>query len=342
METRMRAVVGAGDGLATAQALRAAGIPPRLTATWVRDGTLVAVRRGVYTTRELWQSWDVHRRRPLARVRAVSRTLRVPHVFSHDSAALMHGLPVLWPQDSAVHVTRRHLRASITSAGVHHHGARYDDGQVVEIDGLAALDIARTVVDVTREHGYRAGLVAADGAMQRGVSRAQLAAAAEAMRGWPRSLVVRAVVEDADPGAESAVETLGRELLMEMGLQPIETQFPVPIPGGVAWCDLRVGCHVVECDGRQKSRPVADGGLAHGDLEQLLWDERRRQREVCATGLGMSRLVWADFWGDARERAKERIRREEAVTRDRFGAHLPAHLEEFARRVRGRRYRATG
>lgn len=338
----MRAAVAAGGGLATASRLRAAGIPSRLVAAWVRDGTLVAVRRGVYATRELWESWDVYRQRPLARARAVAMTLRVPHVFSHDSAALLHRLPLLRPQESAVHVTRRHLRASITSAGVHHHGARYDDGQVVEIEGLPALDVSRTVVDVAREHGYRAGLVAADGAMQQGVSREQLAAAARAMYGWPGSLVVKAVVEDADPGAESAAETLGRELLMEMGLQPNETQFPVRISRGVAWCDLRVGCHVVECDGRQKSRPVAAGGLAVGDLEQLLWDERRRQREICASGLGMSRLVWADFWGEARERAKERVRSEEAVTRDRYGATLPAHLEEFAQRLRGRRYRAAG
>jgi hypothetical protein len=341
MEARMRAAVAAGRGLVTTRSLRRAGIPPRLIAGWVRAGTLVAVRRGVYTTAELWASWDAYRERPRARVRAVSLTLQVPHVFSHDSSALLHDLPLLQPQESAVHVTRRHLRASTTKAGVHHHGARYDHSQVVAVGGLDALDIARTVVDVAREHGYRAGLVAADGAMQLGVSRTDLEAVAATMSGWPDSLVVKAVVADADPGAESAAETLGRELLMEIGLQPIETQFPVQIPGGTAWCDMRVGCHIVEVDGRAKTKPAGDGGLATRDLEALLWSERRRQREVCAPGLGMSRLVWADYWGQARERAKSRILREVAVTRDRFGDTLPAHLEEFAQRMRGHRYRTV-
>ena len=103
-----------------------------------------------------------------------------------------------------------------------------------------------------------------------------------------------------------------------------------------------MGCHIVECDGRSKSRPVADGGLADRELERILWDERRRQREVCSVGLGMSRLVWTDYWGAARERAKERLLREEQVTRQRFGDTLPAHVEEFAQRMRGGRYRVAG
>jgi hypothetical protein len=108
------------------------------------------------------------------------------------------------------------------------------------------------------------------------------------------------------------------------------------------WCDLRVGRHLFEVDGRAKSRPVADGGLADRDLEQLLWDERARQREVCATGFGMSRIYWRDFWGQARELAKERLMRERHVTEMRFGSELTSEQAEFAARMRGRRYRVAG
>lgn len=342
MDSRLRACVAAGDGLATAEALRAHGFTTRQITAWVRTGVLVAVRRGVYTTCELWESWDAFSARPLARIRAAATVIEIACVFSHDSAAIVHELPLLWPQGAAVHVSREDMRGSRVKGGVHHHGARFRPEQVQIVEGLEVLDRPRTVVDIAREHGYRAGLVAADGAMQQGITRDQLREAAGDMAGWPYSLTVRSVVKDADPGAESVIETLGRELLMECGLGPIETQFPVPVSGGVAWCDLRVGCHIVECDGRSKSRPLVDGGLADRDLEQILWDERRRQREVCAVGLGMSRLVWDDFWGDARERAKGRLLREEAVTRRRFGDTLPPHLEEFARKLRGRRYRAAG
>ncbi len=342
MESRLIACLAQGHGLATSAALRRAGFSSRQISGWVRTGVLVPVRRGVYTSAELWDSWDEYVARPLARIRAAATTIEIPFAFSHDSAAIVHGLPLLRPQDAAVHLTRGDMRATRVKGGIHHHGARFDASRVQSVGDLDVLDPARTVVDLAREHGYRAGLVAADGAMQLGIGRGQLRRAAREMSGWPFSLTVSAVVEDADPGAESVIETLGRELLMEAGLRNIETQFPVAVPGGVAWCDLRVGCHVVECDGRSKSRPVADGGLADRELERVLWDERRRQREVCSVGLGMSRLVWTDLWGEARERAKERVLREEEVTRRRFGDTLPSDLEEFARRMRGRRYRVAG
>ena len=153
------------------------------------------------------------------------------------------------------------------------------------------------------------------------------------------SLPVERIVAKA---GQSAAETLGRCLVKECGFEQIETQFPVNASSGVKWCDLRVGRHLVEVHGRKKSKPVADGGLAERDLEQVLWDERKRQREVCAEGFGMSSLVWADFWGEARERAKERLRKEYAVTEQRFGRELTPQQAEFAARMRGRRYKTAG
>lgn len=343
MDARVRAAVAAGNGLVTARALRARGIDPRRVAAMVRRGELVAVRRGVYTTAELWESWDLYAGRPLARIRAAALTMRLPLVFSHDSAGILQEVRLLRPHESAVHVTQTHVRGSRTQAEVHHHGARYEPEQVVDVAGLPTLDVARTVVDLAREHGYRDGLVAADGALHAGVPRAALRHAAAAMAGWPESLAVNAVVEDADPGAESAAETLLRELVQEVGLEPVDTQFPVLRPDGrVAWCDLRVGCHVFEADGRTKYLPVADGGLADQELERILWEERKRQRDVCGHGLGMSRVTWDEYWGHARDRCKERLLAEFRVSETRFGRELPAPLAEFAARMRGQRRRPAG
>lgn len=342
MDSRILAATARAGGLVTAGQLRQVGVSTRHLTTLVAAGRLVSVRRGVYTTAELWETWDDYHARPLARVRAADLTLRITHVFSHDSAAIVQGVPLLRPQDSAVHITRTDMRGTRTKAGIHHHGAKYRPERVLVVDGLPVLDIPRTVVDLAREHGYRAGLVAADGAMQLGVSRSKLAASAREMAGWPFSLTVDAVVADADPGAESAAETLGRELVVEAGLGPVETQFPVRIPGGVAWLDMRVGRHAVEVDGKVKIVSADDGGVARKEATQVLWDERKRQQLVCAEGLGMSRLSWEDYWGEARERAKDRIRAEYAVTAERFGTELPPHLAEFAARMRGRRYKTAG
>lgn len=341
MDSRVRAAVAAGQGLVTSARLQEMGLAARLISRWVRGGELVAVRRGVYTTRELWDAWDQYVERPLARIRASHLTLDVPHVYSHDSSALLQRLPLIRPQESETHVTRTGINGSRIRFGIRHHGAAYLDSQVVTAHGLPALDVPRTVADLARTHGYRAGLVAADGALQLGFTRSQLAAAAEPMTSWPGVTDVRAAIADADPGAESVGETLSRELLTELGIGDAETQFAVRIPSGVAWCDLRIGCHVFEFDGRIKLRPVDRGGVAEQMAEQVVWDERRRQRDVCAEGLGMSRIYWEDFWGEARRRARERLRREFDVTRQRFGDQLPPHLAEFAARMRGRRRRAS-
>jgi hypothetical protein len=329
--------------LVTAAALAQVGVGPRYVARLVRSGRLVAVRRGIYATSELWDSWDEFRDRPLARVRAAEHSIVVEHVVSHDSAALVHDLPLLRPQTAAVHITRADMRGTRVQNGVEHHGAAYDPDQVVELDGLLVLDIPRTVADLAREHGYRAGLVAGDGAMQRGVTRAQLRDAARRMAGWPYSLTVAAVVEDVDPGAETAGETLSRELVAECGLgQPIEPQFPVATDEGVAWIDLRIGRHLVEFNGRVKVRSVEDGGLRDRELEAVLWDERKRATSVCSRGFGMTPLVYADFWGERRELAKRRIQREYAATTDRYGTELTPEMLAFAEQMRGRRYRSAG
>ncbi len=338
MESRVLAELATGHGLVTATRLHHLGFRPAQVTRWVRSGELVAVRRGIYTTGELWAQWDDFRGRPLARIRAAHLTLRVAHVFSHDSAALLHGLPLLNARGAEVHVTRPHVQGSRIRYGVRHHGAAYPPKAVCEIDGLRGLGIARTVADIARQHGYRAGLVAADGAMQRGVSRAELVGAYRQMSCWPGITSTRAAVADADPGAESAGETLSRELVRELGLGPVETQFPVIVRGRVRWCDIRIGCHLVEFDGRIKFRTPESGGVASADPERVLWDERTRQQEICAQGLGMSRLSWSDFWGAARDRAAQRLLRDYAVTTERFGARLPAHLEESADRLRGRRH----
>jgi hypothetical protein len=94
---------------------------------------------------------------------------------------------------------------------------------------------------------------------------------------------------------------------------------------------------VFEFDGRVKYQRIEDGGLAGRPADEVVWEEKKRERLVCAEGLGCSRILWEDLWGAARQRALVRLRREYAVTAARFGVVLPARLAEYARRVRGRR-----
>ena len=256
------------------------------------------------------------------RARGAYLQLRRAHVLSHESAARELGLPILRPETDLIHVTRRGVRGGRVEHGVKHHLAPYRPHQVVEMDGIPVLDRARTALDIAREHGFIAGVVACDSARQAGVPLDHLWQAAAPMVCWPQVTVVRACIERCDPGAESVGETLGRLLLEEIGLGPVQTQFELRDESGWARCDMRVARHIVEFDGKVKYRRRDRGGLALVDPEQVVWEEKRRQDWVCGFRLGMSRLVWADYWGQARERAKERILREYAATTAAYGTDI--------------------
>jgi len=142
------------------------------------------------------------------------------------------------------------------------------------------------------------------------------------MRNWPQVTTVRRVVEGADPGAESVGETLARELVEELGIGRPQTQFVVTDGSRIVWCDLRVGRQIFEFDGLVKYLPVEAGGVADRPPEEVVWDEKRRQDFICSFKLGVSRIIWEDFWGSARRRAKVRLRREYDDTVARFGTDI--------------------
>lgn len=305
------------------------------TLTAVR-GPWVAVRRGVYVEREMWDVLDTASQWAL-RDRAAHLLMTRDHVLSHDSAARLLGLDTLTAKWAVSHVTRPGVGGSRTEHGVKHHLSRLAPQELVEVEGIQVTGLARTALDVGREHGFEAGVVAVDGALRRGASPGQFEAELETMTCWPHISRARAAYEFGDAGAESLGESMARILVGELGVGEPTTQFPVRTASGVVWCDLRVGCHLFEFDGRVKYRRADEGGVATEPLEDVLWREKKRQNDVCAVGLGMSRIVWDDFYGAARQAAKQRLRSEYAVTLRRFGAELPEHLAVFERQMRGRR-----
>lgn len=320
-------------GLVTrAQALAAGCTERELRTLTGHRGKWVAVRRGVYSERATWESLDEREGRPRLRVLAAHLSMTQPHVLSHTSSALLHGLPLL-KVDELVHVTRRGVTGSRTEHGVKHHRAEYCESQVGDVAGVPLLDLARTAIDIGREHGYRQGLVACDGALRLGITKAELLAAVAAMDHWPHVVGARAAAEDAEHGAETVGETLARELIASLGLGEVQTQFSITARGSTHWVDLRVGRHLIEFDGRVKYRRPDQGGVASTDPGEVVWLEKKRQEAICAQGYGMSRLVWADLWGEARVEAAARIRREHAITTERFGTALPPGYVAVPRRA---------
>jgi hypothetical protein len=151
-------------------------------------------------------------------------------------------------------IVRRGVVGTHQRYGVKHHLAPYRDDQVVEANGYRCLGPARTALDITREHGNPAGLSAVDSARRAGITLDELWRAEQGMRSWPGVTKVREAIELSDPGADKPGETLARELVTELGFGRPQTQFGLAADGRTAWCDLRLGRHMFEFDGRTKTR----------------------------------------------------------------------------------------
>lgn len=324
--------------LITTQAARAAGYDAREIARMVQSGQWVVVRRGVFIEAERWQAADVWSMRPRLASRAVDLRLRHAHVFSHDSAALEHGLPLIGTPE-LVHVTRTDVTGSRRREGIAQHGAAHDPAGVQMVDCLPVLPVGRTAIDVAREHGYAAGLVAMDGALRLGLPRAELTGIRKSMERWPGITAADAAIADADPGAENAGETLARILVNSLGVGRARTQFPVRLEDGTtAWLDLIIGRHAFEFDGRVKLIAVADGGVATKSADRVAWEEKKRERLIRPLGIGISRVIWEDVTTGV-EAARPRLLTEYRQTAARLGERLPAHLEEYAARMEPHRQR---
>ena len=311
------------------QAMRAGYTEREVKALTRPGGEWVVVRWGVYCERSRVDALD-SRARWLLKDRAAVLSSRRPAVLSHDSAARILEIDTLDPPSAASHLTLYGPRGTRTNSGLTRHRDLLPLC-VERVDGLVATSYARTALDIARWHGYRPGLVAIDSVRQLGVPEADLEAELERMRHHPHIARARAALAASDAGAESVLETLGRELVASLGIGEVQTQFAVGLAGGrVVWCDIRVGCHIFECEGRLKLTPVTDGGVASESAEGVVWKQQARRTEICAEGFGMSRIVWSDCFGPARDRARERLRAEYAVTEARFGRTPAPHLLRFA------------
>ena len=276
-----------------------------------RAGEIERVRRGAYRELAPTPGPAVHaahdeRLRALARIHAVDRQLRSPHVFSHVSAALLWGL-ALWTTPAVTHLYQPYRAGASAAADLARHRGTLE--QHVLIGGIPATDLTRTVVDCLTTLHPLDGLVLADSALRHALDRntARLQVEARTRRnGRARALLL---LDLADAGAESPWESWARYTALRLGLPRPVTQHPVVTRLGtfrvdVAWPEHGV---LLEFDGLVKYQ---DGVLTSGySGTRALVDEKRREDAIVeATGARLLRLTSRDA-----TRPKELARRLEAA-----------------------------
>ncbi len=334
MDPRLHRMASSQGGVFTRRQCYQLGMTDDEIRPHLAGGEWRVVRRGAYVARESGRSSGPAE--PLAlQDRAAHLLMERPHVMSHDSAARALGIPMLHPSVDLVHVTRDGVGGSRTSDGVKHHLTRVELADTVTVDCLEVTGPARTALDLAREHGLVGGVIALDHVLARGTSRLVLHRELEVMWSWRHVRTVRNAVDLADPGAESPAETLARLLLVEMGYE-VDTQWPISCHGRLFWTDLRVGRHMVEVEGVGKLLAVAEGGSAVRPTREVVRAREDRERLIRAEGLGVSRLGWDDLFGRRRDHTRRWLAAEIALTADRYGTTLPAHLAERAAMIRRR------
>jgi hypothetical protein len=227
----------------------------------------------------------------LLTLRAALLTLNGAAAASHVTSALLHGIALLAPNTSVVHIVQDGIGCAHTAGKVRYHEASLPAGHLTKVDGLLTTNAARTVVDLARRSPFDAALVAAESALHLKLTTlAELDEVLAFCVDWPGARTAGRVVAFASPYSESPGETLGRIAFNALGVpQPHQQVYIFDQYGLVARCDYFWEQHhtVGEFDGKVKYV----GAKARDDTVLL---EKRREDRLRNAGLEVCRFDWAE------------------------------------------------
>lgn len=264
-----------------------------------RAGKIIRVRRGAYCAPEGLVA-DGRSNAPrearlvaLARASALHGQLRAEHVFSHATAALLHGCRT-WRAPRVTHVYQRYRASGHASDDVTRHSWTLAPGETDVAAGLPVTSLARTVVDCARTMHPLEALVIADSALALGLDRSVLFEILDAQAGNRGKQRARLVLELAVAGAQSAWETWLRYELVRAGLPRPTVQMAVRTDSGTFHTDLGYERWAlgIEFDGRVKYRP--DGVRPGHDPALEYMTEKERAEAIRGAGIRLERASASD------------------------------------------------
>ena len=202
-------------------------------------------------------------------------------VISGRAAAWLHGIDIRRYAGEPLDITIDRDWAPSGRGLLVPHRAPLPDEDLVEIGGLLVTNPLRTAYDLVRGFDLREGskpydvveaVVAADAFLHAGLITPDLLTEFQKDRRWPNGLRLARVLELADAGAESPMESrLRMVLVIDAGLPRPETQYAVPY--GEDGKELRVdiaypGPHL----------GVEYSGAWHAEGERPRLDQHRHNR----------------------------------------------------------------
>lgn len=267
-----------------------AGVSPREIAASLDLGELERVRRGIYRA---LPSDDLPDGRYLARARAV-HLLDPDRVITGTAAVALLGLPVIG-RPASIHVALDG-RGGASRRSIARTTARPPTDQVMWVPSGSIATPARAALDAARLDSLRAGVVAADAALVRGMTTPdeldRVARSMAGLRGVGRARLCSSL---ASAGSQSPGESWSAVVLHGHGVPSPQRQVEIHDALGLIgrvdfwWPLARVAG---EFDGRVK---YGRQNLSGRPPEEVLWDEKRREDRLRATGVQVVRWTAADL-----------------------------------------------
>lgn len=272
--------------------LRAQGESTQNVERGARAGSFVRVRPGAYLTAAEWLSLTP-RERHLVAMQAVTETSRRKLLFCGESAAALHGIPLLggWPSRPRLvdHPGRRHAAL----VGVVTRRLELADEDVVAVGGVLATSPLRTAFEIAATRGFLAGVVAVDHVLGAafGIPRVdaeEWIAASRPFRGVKRA---EAALSVATGLAETPLESLSLGQVHLLGFPRPRQQVEFVVDGRTFRSDFYFedADAIGEADGRSKYGPDAVDGPPP---EARLWAEKEREDILRTVVHGFARWTW--------------------------------------------------
>lgn len=225
-------------------------------------------------------------------------------VFSHISAALIHGLPVAYPVTHQVEVVRPGVNRRFKS--IHVRGGTIPKHHRQAVRGTEVTTLERTLIDVARTYNPDISVAMLDNALHRGLTTQKkiLATLAQCLE-TRNTTKVHIALELADARRESPAESIAAVRFFQHGFAGFVPQ--VEFDASSLHARIRVDfCHkatrlVVEIDGIGKL--YLGSGVPRDELER----ERRREQWLRDQGWKVIRISWKELFTEAKFEEIRRI-----------------------------------
>ncbi|MBC7591658.1 MAG: hypothetical protein H7226_11535 [Salinibacterium sp.] len=273
-----------------------AGGDRRQLARQAARGELHRVRPGAYAPASAWSSLTPDGRYRL-HVRAASESQSTRPILSHQSAAVILGLPILGSWPNTVHRLSERASGGRSHGDVVAHPTRLDRVELVEVEGMLVTSLARTVVDLAAVSSLTSGVVSADSALSR--RRKGRIRSADIELAWEAAMPIKAhrraafVLAFSTDKADTPAESVSRVNMHIAGFAPPRLQW--------SWFDYRgrIGesdfdweeiDHIGEVDGKMKY--LKDEYLKGREPGEIVYLEKIREDRLRALPKKVTRWGW--------------------------------------------------